>query len=410
MISLSAMGRQAEQDSRQLRPSHVAALDGVRGLAVTLVLLFHLLWSNSETGSRVMNGLVALRGAGWVGVDLFFALSGFLITGILFDSSRSSDYFRNFYARRVLRIWPLYYGVVGLLYLFVTFGLHEDAGRAFGLLLTYLNSTPLWWHMTSGSTLMELTNHLWSLAAEEQFYLVWPVVVFAVRDRRRLMWAAVVVGAMAPAARLGMMAHGASVDAVYKMTMCRADSLLAGAWVALAVRGPARERVLRWAPLVFAMGLAGCVAIGVRAGNFDYELNAAARGWGFSLVALTSAAWVTLSLRGGWTSRLMTAGWLQFMGKYSFGIYVLHVPVGVLVASVLMPALRTQVHGKAVLHVLQLGLAAGITIPLAMGSFVFLEMPFLRLKRYFREGRRVTAREEVYGAESQPDMVARARG
>src|SRR4051812_12885006 len=97
---------------------HIQSLDGVRGLAITLVFFFHLLQSNNEpTGSGLIDFILKLRDTGWIGVDLFFALSGFLITGILFDTLHSKHYFRNFYIRRALRIFPLYYGV--LLFLFL---------------------------------------------------------------------------------------------------------------------------------------------------------------------------------------------------------------------------------------------------------------------------------------------------
>ena len=383
------MGAQPEQNTAQSSSRHVPALDGIRGTAILLVLLFHLLWSNSETGSRIMNAVVALRGAGWVGVDLFYALSGFLITGILFDSLGGAHYFRNFYVRRVLRIVPLYYGVATLLFLLVEFKLHEAAGRPFALLLAYLNNTPLWWHTQSGKTLIDLTNHLWSLAVEEQFYLVWPFVVFAVRDRRKLMGLAVLLALSAPAVRMVMIAHGASVDALYKSTICRADSLLGGAWVALAMRGGLRERLTRWAPAVFLLGLTACLVIGVRAGNFDYEVNPTVRSAGFSLVALTSAAWVAMMLRAGVPSRLMSARWLRFFGRYSYGIYVLHMPVEAFVQRMLAPLLRAHLHSKAGLHLVELALTMGITLPTAMASFRFYETPFLNLKRYFGRSRKV---------------------
>ena len=383
------MGTQPEQhgpeDVLSRLPARFPALDGLRGIAILLVLIFHLLWSNSETGSRVMNVVVALRGSGWVGVDLFYALSGFLITGILADTMGARHYFRNFYMRRVLRIMPLYYGAVLVLFLFVEFGLQQAAGRPFALLLAYLNNTPLWWHTTSGPALIDLTNHLWSLAVEEQFYLMWPFVMFALRGRRRQMWAAAALAAMAPAVRAIMIAHGASIDALYKMTVCRADSLLAGAWVALAIRGSMRERVLRWAPLVFWLGLAGCLAIGIRAGNFDYEVNPAVRSAGFSLVALVSAAAVAVALRAGWAARAISANWLRFLGRYSYGIYVFHIPVDACVVGLLMPAVRMHVGSKAALHLVQLVFVVGLTIPLAMASYKYYEAPFLRLKRYFAE-------------------------
>ncbi len=379
------MGRQAEKAGDVLK--HVTALDGVRGTAILLVLVFHLLWSNSETGSRLMNVVVALRGAGWVGVDLFYALSGFLITGILYDSLGDGHYFRNFYVRRVLRIMPLYYGVVALLFVYVEFHLHQAAGRPLALLLAYLNNTPLWWHTQSGTALIDLTNHLWSLAVEEQFYLVWPLLVFLVRGRRRLMWLALGLALAAPVTRVVLQAHGASVDATYKLTICRADSLLGGAWVALAVRGGLRAWVLRWAPAGFAVGLLACLTIGIRAGNFDYEINAAVNGIGFSLVALTSACWVAMALRPGFTASLMTTGWLRFFGKYSYGIYVFHMPVAAVVGWAFMPAVRAHVHSKLLMHLVEFGLGVGFTVAVAMVSFALYEKPLLGFKRYFEYSR-----------------------
>ena len=376
----------ADQPRELLR--YIPALDGVRGMAILLVLMFHLLWSNSETGSRLLNLVVVIRGSGWVGVDLFYSLSGFLITGILFESLHDPRYFRNFYARRFLRIMPLYYGVVVLLFGLVAFGLHQPAARPLGLLLAYLNNTPLWWHSTTGKTLIDLTNHLWSLAVEEQFYLVWPLLVFAVRDRRRLMILALVLAALAPVSRAILMAHGASVDAIYKTTICRADSLLGGAWVALAVRGGLRARVLRWAPLGFGVGLAACLAIAFHSGNFDYEVTPLVRSAGFSLVALVSASWIAMVLRAGQAARLMSPRWLTFVGKYSFGIYVYHMPIAALVAYAAMPGVKAHVHSKLFVHIVELALNLGVTIPLAVVSFRSYEAPLLSLKRYFNYERR----------------------
>ena len=108
---------------------HVPALDGVRGLAILLVLVSHLMLFNNRTGSRFGDSLSALRGLGWVGVDLFFVLSGFLITGILFDTLHDPHYFRSFYMRRFLRIFPLYYG---FLFFLLVLG-HWGRGNAFCL-------------------------------------------------------------------------------------------------------------------------------------------------------------------------------------------------------------------------------------------------------------------------------------
>ena len=242
----------------------------------------------------------------------------------------------------------------------------------------------MWWHSVGGQTLILLTEHLWSLAVEEQFYLVWPVVILLVRDRRRLMWVALALALTAPVTRAVLLAQGAGYAATYKITACRADSLLGGAWLALAVRGALRERLLRWAPWVFLAGLAGCFAIVIQTGNFDWEVNRTVNLVGFSVVAVTSGAWLAMSLQTGRVAaRLMNAGWLRFFGKYSYGIYVLHMPLGAAVQRWLMPWVNVHVRNKAALHLTEMALVMCVTVPMAMLSFKFFERPFLQLKRYF---------------------------
>ena len=155
--------------------SHIAALDGVRGLAIILVLIVHLTNSSySHTRSTLLNAAIAFCSFGWIGVDLFFVLSGFLITGILYDTVDSPSFFLNFYARRFLRIFPLYYGsLAALLILSGTLGIDWQGSEY--ILLGYLqNVPPLNLHLTP--TVHRYTAHFWSLAVEEQFYLLWPCI------------------------------------------------------------------------------------------------------------------------------------------------------------------------------------------------------------------------------------------
>jgi peptidoglycan/LPS O-acetylase OafA/YrhL len=357
---------------------HITALDGVRGLAILLVLLFHLLRSNdAPTSSAIINLILKLRDTGWIGVDLFFALSGFLITGILFDSLGAQHYFRNFYVRRVLRIFPLYYGV--LLILFLIFRPTWHSGRQLYVLLFYLQNTPVWWHGSQSTPIKDLTGHLWSLAAEEQFYFVWPFIVFWVRERRRLLWIALILALMAPVARILMLAHGATIEATYKMTICRCDSLLAGAWLALAVRGPRRAAVLRAATPAFWLAALACLAIGIHSGNFHWQENRTVNTIGYTLLAICGTSLIAMVLRAGFTASLMKARVLRWLGKYSYGIYIIHMMIGATYSGFLY----SHVHSKVALHIAIPLCNLLITLPLAWLSFRFYEQPFLRLKRYF---------------------------
>src|SRR5467141_1688790 len=175
-------GSGTPQEARQ-RDGHVPALDGLRGLAIIMVLFVHFVGA-CQPESAFERILIKGSNYGVWGVDLFFVLSGYLITGILYDSKGSAHYYRNFYVRRILRIFPLYYGVLFLLFfVFPLFpsvyptGLEESARHQawvwpFGVnLFIALRG---WWALP-------YISHFWSLAIEEHFYLLWPLVVFSFR-------------------------------------------------------------------------------------------------------------------------------------------------------------------------------------------------------------------------------------
>jgi peptidoglycan/LPS O-acetylase OafA/YrhL len=216
-----------------MKTKHLPALDGIRGLAILAVMLDHagIIWGDGETG-----WLRATSEIGQHGVDLFFVLSGFLITGILDESRGSPRYFRNFYVRRALRIFPLYY-----FFLFIAFYIQPHLvhkpdvaqGHRAWFWLYCSNFFIAWksWLPTSPFNV----NLTWSLSIEEQFYIVWPAVVLLFRGktlRRICLW--IVCGSFL--FRLAAAATGAGVVAVYALTPSRLDALAMGAWSALALR------------------------------------------------------------------------------------------------------------------------------------------------------------------------------
>jgi peptidoglycan/LPS O-acetylase OafA/YrhL len=328
-----------------------------------------------------------LKGTFWLGVDLFFVLSGFLITGILVDTVERPDYFKNFYGRRTLRIFPLYYGTL-CLYLLICLVLSLRPLTQIGLLFLFIQNTPLWLSVPHSALTSATFGHFWSLAVEEQFYLVWPLVIFLLRRRKRILVACVVMGLLSAGCRIALSNAGASSETLYHLSVCRADSLLAGGWLALMIRGPHRDRVLKLAPLFFWFGLLVCIAIGLSGGNFDYIQNSAVERYGFSFAAVMFVGLLAMALRpAGITSRVLRVGWLRFLGKYSFGIYVFHQMVALLINLSGVTAMLAHIPSKAAYHLSFLALTTAITIPLAMLSFHFYEMPFLKLKRMFDYGR-----------------------
>ncbi len=326
---------------------------------------------------------IKLMWLGWTGVDLFFVLSGFLITGILIDTQTSSNYFRSFYMRRILRIFPLYYLVVllgGIGYLFSRHsgGWHYLPNpRTLVYLLFYVQN----FH---GMPLAY--GHFWSLALEEQFYLLWPLVVFLVRSRRALAWTIVSLIALGFLDRLAtLLVQGRDVDLNARLQY-RLDSLLVGALLALVIRNRhALRQALRVAPWVGAAGLLGFLWIAF--GVHEWQSRTTyTRLFGFPCLALFFGACVLLAWNnertGSPIDRILCTRFLQFTGKYSYGLYVFHAPVMLLFSYVLLNPDRP--HPMAGAARVLVGLSAiAVAYGAAYLSFKFYERPFLTLKERF---------------------------
>ena len=366
------------------RTGHIPALDGLRGVAIIMVLLHHLTIYRPTSGLDQWIASVPLLG--WCGVDLFFVLSGFLITGILIDSRGGHRYFANFYARRTLRIFPLYYLVVFLALQVLPLWprLHEVLVGPYPI----PPRLPYWLYLTNFSIadrgfVHGLLDVAWSLAIEEQFYLVWPLVVWLCPPR--WLWAiCAALMAFEPVARHLALESGADTTAVYVVTWFRLDGLATGALLAWLVRRDWLARLVPWAPTVALAGLAGIVMVVIDAGDAWWWQPAMQR-VGYSLLALTAGGALVMTIAPGdgrW-QRMMSAGWLRAFGKYSYCLYLIHLPV--------MRALREWIFdpgdytmlapwvGQALFYVVATAPAFGI----AWLSWRVFEAPILSLKNRF---------------------------
>jgi peptidoglycan/LPS O-acetylase OafA/YrhL len=301
------------------------ALDGFRGVAVLGVLIVHanvLL----DTTRPVEHTLAVLGEFGAYGVDLFFVLSGFLITGILLDTRESPNYFRSFYARRFLRLFPVYYGY--LLAIALAFPAFHHAIRTsmvdyhggWGWYLAYLSN----WKPGHGASDRYL-GHFWSLAVEEQFYLLWPATIFLV-PRRKLVYCFLGIVALAMALRIGMAAQGIWWNTLYRLTPTRMDALAFGALAALAMRSDVwRARFGISAGTVFIVSAAIFCVTAVIAGDVTWKSRLIqTTGSIFIEIAFTALIFRAASSSEGLVKRIGTTGWLTAFGKYSYTIYVIH--------------------------------------------------------------------------------------
>lgn len=364
---------------------HVPALDAVRGLAILLVLAYHF---RGDVGpaSALDSGLFALLRAGGLGVDLFFVLSGFLITGILHDTPRDHRYFRDFYIRRTLRIFPLYYATLFLAFVVLP-RLAPAAAR------TYEHSIPhqfwLWTYLANVFVAVKeayvLTgfNHFWSLAVEEHFYLVWPFVIYMCnRQQAMRVCVACFIGALA--FRLGLVLSGDHPISPYVLTPCRMDALAAGGWLALAIRG---SRGLQGLEAPARIGFVPCAAVAAacfcwKSGGgpmdaFTLVVRPALSTWLFGTVLILALA----AAPGGWHARFWNSRILRFFGKYSYGLYVFHYPLISTFEAWFRISRLTSLTGSPVLaRVLFIGLCTGCTLILALLSWNLFEKHVLKFK------------------------------
>jgi peptidoglycan/LPS O-acetylase OafA/YrhL len=378
--------------------THIPALDGIRGLAILLVMACHfVLYGGLAPGSlhEVVFSRLAL--GGWVGVDLFFVLSGFLITGILFDAKGSDGYFRNFYMRRMLRIFPLYYGFLALFFFGIP--LFTDVPGGFSSL--YDDQAWYWSYLANIRFAVEgwpaipgSIGHFWSLAVEEQFYILWPLVIFLF-SRHALIRICLVCIAGGWIFRATLSITGNEL-AAYVLTPARMDALAVGAFVALVGREPeGLERLRRWALPVAAVALAASAALLLIRRGFEAE-DPVIQILGYSPLAFLFGSLVVLAATSsGPMESWLSHPTLRFFGKYSYALYVFHLPLTrfletrVLSVSEIPLLWGSRIPGQ----LLFFALAGTASTVLAVVSWYAFESRLLRLKQHFSSGRNTRAHD-----------------
>ena len=348
----------------------ILELDGLRGLAVLSVVLWHFVAQlGPPSDPKTAFGMVRFAlGLSWSGVDLFFVLSGFLITGILVDARDSLSYFKTFYARRIHRIFPLYFlllatvPIVGALQLVKPEYVQEAGVPLLSYAFFAQNLFTSWMHSWG----MPWLGSMWSLAVEEHFYLAFPAIVRFVSRRRLLIFLAVCVLA-APVVRFALRSNQV---AEYTFTLCRADALAIGALIALLVRDPELWKTAiamrRWViagALSTAPVFAYLLSINHGKGHYSFPF------WGYSVLAFFYGATVLIALTSsaqGLLAGSLKTWFLQQAGKLSYSIYMIHASMKQLCESyIATPAYAVLV-------------AAFATVVLSVITYHLVEAPLQR--------------------------------
>lgn len=383
--------------------SRFPALDGIRALAIIMVFALH--YGGGTHGGPLLNLINQLRLRGWIGVDLFFTLSGFLITGILYDTRADSHYFKRFFARRSVRIFPIFY-LVFTIFLILTPIFHYQWKIGHLFFLIYMGNFSLAadpsLEIIRSATIPAASAHLvhfWSLCVEEQFYLIWPIVVWLTRDRVRLIQVATALSILALVLRVVMVeiVRPTNLEAwlVHQLPF-RMDSLLLGAILALLLRGKSADKWQRRCKTVFLTSLVAFIALSIAlpALNATWLMTV-----GFSLLALASAGLIGTTLRQDSPAfRLFYLRPLRILGKYSYGFYVYHVLwAGAWAAFV--GFLTRKLHSSILANALSDILNFATAFLMAKLSYDFFEVRFLRFKKYFEYDSEIREHRTNFGDE-----------
>jgi len=361
----------------------ITELDGLRGLAVAMVLVWHFVGALIDQSLGGWTKLVyALTIFGRTGVDLFFVLSGFLITGILLDRRQpSARFLRNFYLRRLLRIAPSYLLLVAVFWVAVALGLQNESFNGDTPLWYHLTFTQNWWmaeHNRWGPSAISVT---WSVAIEEQFYLVFPLLVLCTpRKHLPLLLIAIAVGSAAFRAAAWLIFD--SAFAMYVHTLSRLDGLAAGAGIAWAWRHPDFEAwAKKWQGSLrrLFLGLIWTIPVFLIALQVNLPLNMAVWGHSFLTILYALALWLILVQLNQKRTGLLRHQWLRQLGSISYTVYLFH---PIVLASTFLLAGRPE----RISSIQDAGLAAGAlcaTLLWASISQKLLERPLTQAGRRF---------------------------
>ena len=356
-------------EGRSLLSSRIAELDGLRGLAALAVVVAHY-FGEVPHGFRIFT-------VGWLGVDVFFVLSGFLIGSIILTHRESPGFFLSFYARRAARILPIYF--LTIFAVFASLAL-VGAGATWAdaplPLAAYLTFTQNFAMLIGGETQNLWLTPTWTLAVEEQFYVLAPLVLVML-PRRHILPFLIACIALAVIFRAGLLLAGGHWMASLVLLPSRLDLFACGIVGAHLVNAGAladgrRDGILRAVPLLAALLLLAIMVMDARAQSQWFKVLTPL------VLGVGAASFILALVRGAPEGRRFRAKTLGFLGTVSYGLYLIHQPVAGLLHGLLLGG-RPDIGTGAELAVTMLAFAASIA--LAWMSWRLLEAPLIRIGR-----------------------------
>lgn len=354
-------------------------LDILRFFAFFLVFLHHAIphdpqfWTKLGLNAHLASVVAGIGAMGAFGVDVFFALSAYLITELLLrERALIGDLdLKAFYIRRVLRIWPLYFAFLALAAVLTLFVPGQHIGWRTAAAFVFLGGN--WWIVFRGFP-SSVIFPLWSVSIEEQFYLLWPPIVRKLKAQYMALFAVALV-AVAFAARFYLGTHGFTESQVWCHTLARLDPIAAGILIAVGLRGesPSLSAIHRVGLVLFG---AACLAM---AGNYwsikADPLTTSRIMVGYPVVALGAAALLIAVLN---SRAMLGKSVLVYLGRISYGLYVYHV-LGLMISDYSV----SHSDSTLVRYALRVSIALAATVIMSAVSYRWLETPFLGLKKKF---------------------------